>query len=333
MEEADSAAAQQAKQMGLVSKGWGRWADPSSGQVTHKTEKGQLVPVSGGGAKTTAGAGKVQVTPDEFWKSAQGHPPSKKSTPQAPTKEPSGLDEPNPFDPQQSWKSVAGTGNDSEGANQAEWDYTDKLAQKYPELAQSDELETYASDTLARGIGGREFKAEMDKWVQQNVGGGQGDTGINLADWPKGTKTTTSELEPGREFIDKDSLETVVSRDKYGSSKTTSPEQWEAQKMLRKPENWRLVSPEEHLGRAYWQRGQMPPQEPEKRKAAWEKIKAHLEKKYPESTTDTVPGGERTTTQTPGGTLRKTKVTDRGAYDQGVIDRAKKAAQSLGIGR
>jgi hypothetical protein len=41
----DSEAAAQAKQMGLVSKGWGRWADPRTGKVTHKTDGGQLVAV------------------------------------------------------------------------------------------------------------------------------------------------------------------------------------------------------------------------------------------------------------------------------------------------
>lgn len=38
-------AAQQAKQMGLVSKGWGRWADPRTDQITHKTDGDRLVPV------------------------------------------------------------------------------------------------------------------------------------------------------------------------------------------------------------------------------------------------------------------------------------------------
>jgi len=41
----DGEAAQQAKQMGLISKGWGRWADPRTGKVTHKTDGGQLVAV------------------------------------------------------------------------------------------------------------------------------------------------------------------------------------------------------------------------------------------------------------------------------------------------
>jgi hypothetical protein len=41
----ESQAAQQAKQMGLISKGWGRWADPRTGKVTHKTDGDRLVPV------------------------------------------------------------------------------------------------------------------------------------------------------------------------------------------------------------------------------------------------------------------------------------------------
>jgi hypothetical protein len=45
--EDDSPAAQQAKQMGLISKGWGRWAD-STGKVTHYTKDGQLRKVGSG---------------------------------------------------------------------------------------------------------------------------------------------------------------------------------------------------------------------------------------------------------------------------------------------
>jgi len=41
----DGEAAQQAKQMGLISKGWGRWADPRTGKITHKTDGGRLVAV------------------------------------------------------------------------------------------------------------------------------------------------------------------------------------------------------------------------------------------------------------------------------------------------
>ena len=43
--DADSPATQQAKKIGLVSKGWGRWADPRTDKVTHKTQDDKLVPV------------------------------------------------------------------------------------------------------------------------------------------------------------------------------------------------------------------------------------------------------------------------------------------------
>lgn len=46
MYEEDSEAAKQAKQQGLIYKGFGRWADPKTGQITHKTDSGRLVPVS-----------------------------------------------------------------------------------------------------------------------------------------------------------------------------------------------------------------------------------------------------------------------------------------------
>jgi len=41
----DGEAADQAKQMGLISKGWGRWADPRTGKVTHKSDGSRLVAV------------------------------------------------------------------------------------------------------------------------------------------------------------------------------------------------------------------------------------------------------------------------------------------------
>ena len=41
----DSQASQQAKQMGLTYKGFGRWADPQTGKVTHKSDNGRLVAV------------------------------------------------------------------------------------------------------------------------------------------------------------------------------------------------------------------------------------------------------------------------------------------------
>ena len=37
-----SDAADQAKQMGLVYKGFGRWADPRTNKVTHKTDGDRL---------------------------------------------------------------------------------------------------------------------------------------------------------------------------------------------------------------------------------------------------------------------------------------------------
>ena len=40
----ESAAGEEAKKLGLVHKGYGNYAD-SSGTVTHRSEKGQLVPV------------------------------------------------------------------------------------------------------------------------------------------------------------------------------------------------------------------------------------------------------------------------------------------------
>lgn len=43
--EEESQAALQAKKMGLTSKGFGRWAD-KSGEITHKTDNGKLVPVA-----------------------------------------------------------------------------------------------------------------------------------------------------------------------------------------------------------------------------------------------------------------------------------------------
>lgn len=42
--DAESPASQQAKQMGLIYKGFGRWADPQSGKVTHKSQGDRLIP-------------------------------------------------------------------------------------------------------------------------------------------------------------------------------------------------------------------------------------------------------------------------------------------------
>ena len=44
--EAESVAAQQAKQLGLQSAGYGNWRDPKTGQVTHRTVNGSLKPVA-----------------------------------------------------------------------------------------------------------------------------------------------------------------------------------------------------------------------------------------------------------------------------------------------
>ena len=41
----DGEAAAQAKQMGLISKGWGRYADPKTGKITHKSDGSRLVPI------------------------------------------------------------------------------------------------------------------------------------------------------------------------------------------------------------------------------------------------------------------------------------------------
>jgi len=56
--EAETSAAQQAKQMGLTSAGFGNWKN-ASGQVTHVTKNGQLQPVA-----TDPGAAPQQGQPD-----------------------------------------------------------------------------------------------------------------------------------------------------------------------------------------------------------------------------------------------------------------------------
>jgi hypothetical protein len=43
--ELESSAGEEAKRKGLVSKGWGRYADPRTGQITHQSKDGKLVPV------------------------------------------------------------------------------------------------------------------------------------------------------------------------------------------------------------------------------------------------------------------------------------------------
>ncbi len=42
MKEGQSEAAKEAKQKGLVSKGWGRWADPKTGKIVAQTMDGKL---------------------------------------------------------------------------------------------------------------------------------------------------------------------------------------------------------------------------------------------------------------------------------------------------
>lgn len=61
----DSQAAQQAKQMGLVYKGFGRWADPQTGKVTYKSQDGRLIPV---------GQDQPQTQPDGGTGGQQGQP-------------------------------------------------------------------------------------------------------------------------------------------------------------------------------------------------------------------------------------------------------------------
>ena len=58
----DSPAADQAKQMGLVYKGFGRWADPRTDKVTHKTDGGRLTKVDP--AQTKIGLDDPEVEKD-----------------------------------------------------------------------------------------------------------------------------------------------------------------------------------------------------------------------------------------------------------------------------
>lgn len=72
--EEESDASKRAKQMGLIYKGFGRWADPKSGKVTHKTDSGRLVPVGqdkpdtgaagGGGQQPPSGQAPSSAAPD-----------------------------------------------------------------------------------------------------------------------------------------------------------------------------------------------------------------------------------------------------------------------------
>ena len=58
----DSPAADQAKQLGLVYKGFGRWADPRTDKVTHKTDGGRLTKVDP--AQTKMGLDDPEVEKD-----------------------------------------------------------------------------------------------------------------------------------------------------------------------------------------------------------------------------------------------------------------------------
>ncbi len=66
----ESAAGEEAKKLGLVHKGYGNYADPSTDKVTHRSDKGQLVPVAGKekpaekGAKKEMPSGK-SASPEE----------------------------------------------------------------------------------------------------------------------------------------------------------------------------------------------------------------------------------------------------------------------------
>ena len=76
--EAESLAAQQAKQLGLVSAGYGNWRDPRTGQVTHRTVKGQLQPVAPG----QEGGQQQQAAQDD--PSAAAAPPEGEEMPSQP---------------------------------------------------------------------------------------------------------------------------------------------------------------------------------------------------------------------------------------------------------
>ena len=59
--EDDSDASKEAKQLGLVYKKFGRWADPRTDKVTHKTDNGRLVPLS----STSYGIGDDEESYDD----------------------------------------------------------------------------------------------------------------------------------------------------------------------------------------------------------------------------------------------------------------------------
>mgnify|MGYP003653817052 CR=1 FL=1 len=75
----DSDAADQAKQMGLIYKGFGRWADPRSNKVTHKTDGGRLTKIDP--AQTKLGLDDPEVEKDPPWVQRKKDPTPSKSDP------------------------------------------------------------------------------------------------------------------------------------------------------------------------------------------------------------------------------------------------------------
>lgn len=69
-ESGETEATQQAHQLGLVSKGWGNWADPQSGQTVAKTIQGKLVKLEPGenaaSSLNYATHGSADMSDDEF---------------------------------------------------------------------------------------------------------------------------------------------------------------------------------------------------------------------------------------------------------------------------
>ena len=66
LKEAENSNAQKkAVEMGLQYKGFGMWTDPRTGKITHKTEKGELIPADGASAEL-AGDGGGNLRPDSM---------------------------------------------------------------------------------------------------------------------------------------------------------------------------------------------------------------------------------------------------------------------------
>ena len=74
-----SPAADQAKQLGLVYKGFGRWADPRTDKVTHKTDGGRLTKVDP--AQTKLALDDPEVEKDPPWVQRKKDPLPSKSDP------------------------------------------------------------------------------------------------------------------------------------------------------------------------------------------------------------------------------------------------------------